>query len=688
MTGWQGWTSIKELNLLAIFATAFLPALTAGPSSADESYKVTSVISLPGGQKIGASGVDIGVADPQLSLYAITDRTNNSVDVIDTTNNTVLFQVKGFLGLTQPRGPNGITFVDHKELWAGDGPSKLQVIDLGTKTITHTIPLGGTGRADELCHDPENNVVLIASDQELPFPFIQFVNTKTYTVTKTIMLDGTAGSPKATTGVEQCQWNPRTHLIYLAIPEVNGAGNDSSPGAVLVLNGATQKIVATYIIPLDACAGPQGLAIGPAPQILLGCSNNGKATPIIDERDGSIIATFPGLIGNDEVYFNSTDNHYFLAESNAPTPQLGIIDALTLKAAPSIPTGAGNHSVAADASVGEVFVPIVSTSGSTICSAFGGVDANGCIAVFSSAGGATSIVSAVAPTARTTTPGVPVTGFATIINAGTVTAKTCSIQLPNSVPADFLYQTTDPATNKPNGTPNTPVDIPPVASKPAGQTFYFAITPTAVFTQDIPLQFVCGNSDPAASVGGLNTFLLSSSNPAQTDMLSIADTASKDGFVVVAGTTGTGQIAAASMDIAAAGTVTFTPTDTPVGQVPRNLPLDLTICQTDAKAVCLATAGPSVTVDVSKGQILFLSIFVKGRGQSVALNPAFNRVFLVAMQGNNAVGEASVAVKMTTGAGVSAGGSDRQQCHRYHNAYRSDRHPYPEAPVKARIQRD
>jgi hypothetical protein len=103
------------------------------------------------------------------------------------------------------------------------------------------------------------------------------------------------------------------------------------------------------------------------------------------------------------------------------------------------------------------------------------------------------------------------------------------------------------------------------------------------------------------------------------------------------------------MDIGAAGTVTFTPSDTPVGQGPRNLPLNLTICQTDAKAVCLATPGPSVTVDVSKGQVLFLSIFVKGLGQAVVTNPAFNRVFLIAMQGNNAVGEASAAVKMTTG---------------------------------------
>src|SRR5215208_3354219 len=276
------------------------------PARSDVAYKVTSVINLPGGQKLGASGVDVGVADSQLSLYALADRTNNSVDIIDTTNNTLLAQVPGFFGLTQPRGPNGITFVDHKELWAADSISNVKVVDLATRTITRTIPLGGTGRAGKLCHDPENNVVLTVSDQETPFPFIQFINSKTYTVIKKIALDGTAGSPRATTGVEQCQWNPRTHLIYLAIPEMNGTGDHNSPGAVLVLNGATQSIVATFSVPPDACAGPQGMAIGPAPQILLGCSSNGNATSIINELDGSIVATFPGLIGNGDVTFNST----------------------------------------------------------------------------------------------------------------------------------------------------------------------------------------------------------------------------------------------------------------------------------------------------------------------------------------------------------------------------------------------
>jgi hypothetical protein len=63
-------------------------------------------------------------------------------------------------------------------------------------------------------------------------------------------------------------------------------------------------------------------------------------------------------------------------------------------------------------------------------------------------------------------------------------------------------------------------------------------------------------------------------------MVSIADTFTHDGNEVINGTNGIGVMAAASVDIGAAGTVVFTGSDTPVSQLPRNLPLALFICQT------------------------------------------------------------------------------------------------------------
>src|SRR5262249_22310205 len=66
------------------------------------------------------------------------------------------------------------------------------------------------------------------------------------------------------------------------------------------------------------------------------------------------------------------------------------------------------------------------------------------------------IYAAVAPNARTTSPGTAVTAFATIVNASQTAVNACSIALPSGIQASFSYQTTDPATNTPVGTPNAP----------------------------------------------------------------------------------------------------------------------------------------------------------------------------------------------------------------------------------------
>ena len=217
------------------------------------------------------------------------------------------------------------------------------------------------------------------------------------------------------------------------------------------------------------------------------------------------------------------------------------------------------------------------------------------------AAGATSIVAAVAPTARTTTVGATVTGFATIINAGTAVATACSIALPNGFPAAFLYQTTDPGTNVPTGTPNTPVII----AAGGAQSFYFAITPSTIFSEEIALVFQCSNTpNPAQSVAGLNTFLLTVSSTSIPDMLSIADTFTHDGNVVINGTNGIGLMVAASIDIGAAGTIVFAPTDTPRRAITTQSAAVTFICQTDASGNCVNPTAPgtSSTVNVANNQ--------------------------------------------------------------------------------------
>jgi hypothetical protein len=130
-------------------------------------------------------------------------------------------------------------------------------------------------------------------------------------------MDGMGGSPKATNGIEQCEYRTRTGKFYLNIPEVNGPGDHLVAGAVLVINPRPCQSRRPGRRPrrLRRAAGH---GEWPSNQILLGCnapSGNGKATPtvIINERSGAITHVLDNESGSDEVWFNSNDGHYFLA---------------------------------------------------------------------------------------------------------------------------------------------------------------------------------------------------------------------------------------------------------------------------------------------------------------------------------------------------------------------------------------
>ena len=86
-----------------------------------------------------------------------------------------------------------------------------------------------------------------------------------------------------------------------------------------------------------------------------------------------------------------------------------------------------------------------------------------------------ALVSAVLPTSRSVQVGQAATAFATVINTGLKEATDCSIAPGNLPAADFLYQTTDPATNVLTGSPNQPVNIP---GSNGSQSFLVALTPT------------------------------------------------------------------------------------------------------------------------------------------------------------------------------------------------------------------
>ena len=288
--------------------------------AADENWgssAKTPAITLPGGAKI--TSFDISFVDPVIGVYLLADRTNKAVQAVDTYTNTLFTPYTAtppFAGVAHnangtvnndKSGPDGVLTVNHREIWAGDGNSTIKVIDLFTGKTTHVINTGGVNRADELCFDPRDQLVMMANDAESPFPFVTLISTRTYAVLKKIVMNGTNGTPKATNGIEQCQWDMRTGSFYVNIPENNGKGDDKTNGAVVEIAPSGQ-ILHNWVVPVATCAGPQGMAVGPFNKLLLGCNNPNKtsnSTIFINNSKGSgPIIVIPGEDGADEVWYN------------------------------------------------------------------------------------------------------------------------------------------------------------------------------------------------------------------------------------------------------------------------------------------------------------------------------------------------------------------------------------------------
>ena len=339
------------------------------PARADEHMVLVDTIDV-GGKGLGA--FDISYVDPKLNLYVLADRTNASVDLFNAQDATFIGRVGGFAGVVLTNGvannnlsgPDGVTVVNSKEVWAGDGDSTVKVIDLATNAIVDTISTGGKFRCDEMAWDSADHILAVANNADSP-PFITMINTDTRQVVKKIVFDSTNGTPDATNGIEQSQWSAKTGMFYVSVPQV---GSDPAQGGVSVIDPTSMAVTKTFLV--QQCS-PAGLTLGPDHRALLGCSLSFGTSPnvltqslVIDVTDGTVVAAINQVGGSDEVWYDAGTRHYYLgARSNQNTsgvtvPVLGTIDAIGNVFDGNVATSTSAHSVAADKVSHHVFVPI------------------------------------------------------------------------------------------------------------------------------------------------------------------------------------------------------------------------------------------------------------------------------------------------------------------------------------------
>ncbi len=360
----------RRASLLAGALTAAMLMAGGAAAQTDEHMVLVDTIDV-GGMGLGA--FDISFVDPTIDLYVLSDRTNGSVDFFDASDNTFTGRVSGFSGaVLNPdgtannsiSGPDGVTIVDHTQVWAGNGDSTVKVIDIATFQIINSISTGGQFRVDEMAYDPTDHIIAVANNADTP-PFITLIDTNSHAILGKITFDGTNGTPDATNGIEQPQWSPATGRFYVSVPQV---GTDPEMGGISAIDPHSMSVVATY--PVRDCS-PAGLAVGPNSEALIGCSASFGTAPnvltqslVINLVSGNVAANITQVGGSDEVWYDQGTQHYYLgARSNTDNagtvvPVLGTIDAKTKAFDGNVATSTTAHSVAADRVSHHVFVPI------------------------------------------------------------------------------------------------------------------------------------------------------------------------------------------------------------------------------------------------------------------------------------------------------------------------------------------
>ena len=422
-------TSLAALLLSVASAAAAGPCTGPGAPTTTETKCLTAV-QIPG---VPLRSFDISWVNPDRAEYYLADRSNASIDIIDTRTNKFKRMLPGFVGIVlngsggvnnNLSGPDGVV-THNRWLYGGDGTSEVRVYDLNAPTASafkQKISTGGTTRVDEMALTPDGKLLITANNAEDP-PFATLFqangdsSTSNVSIITKITVDPSIIPPHNGLSIEQSAWEPRTRRFYVSVPQIaenppgcTFGGPTFCQGGMMVIDpttlttptaviGAFDPTTNTGVFPLTEC-GPNGLTVGPNSNLLLGCTPQNvptnRSTLVINAKTKNF-ANIGNITGSDEVWFNSGDNRYYLGASRAcglpgGCPNggavLGVVGADNLLIE-TIPQSSNSHSVAADSDRNFIYVPQVApasvvgsggdttTVGAGICGS-----SNGCVGVY------------------------------------------------------------------------------------------------------------------------------------------------------------------------------------------------------------------------------------------------------------------------------------------------------------------
>jgi hypothetical protein len=397
---------MRQLTKSIALAGVIAMAATAGAAIAD-TLTLQTYIPVPADaanvQPGGAfSSFDISFADPVTGDIFIADRSNASVDIFSGSSLTFLGRATGFTGqqaTTSVSGADGVLTVTSggvTTLYAGNGNSTLRVYDATNPlapTFVSAISTGGATRVDEMAYSPLTQQVLAANNAETPAYGNLFSTTNghppvTLSTSPIIIPTGYGGITAG--GMEQPVWDPHTGTFFVSIPQL-GTGGASDPGGVAQIStaGVVLGVISFANLGITSCS-PAGLAVGGSGNLMVGCGNVGAAAVLINPTGvATLVKTFAGLGGTDELWYDPTTKKFYITGNNG-TNTTRFFDVVTddplggnIVQTVNLPATTSAHSITVDPFTGDVFVALAGTSALDPCpSSFANP---GCIAVFANA---------------------------------------------------------------------------------------------------------------------------------------------------------------------------------------------------------------------------------------------------------------------------------------------------------------
>jgi hypothetical protein len=360
---------------MSLATTTSVQAACSGPSVPNQQTACLTAVTIPGNP---LRSFDISWVNPQRGEYYFADRSNASVDVLNTgVPNFQRFITGGAPSCTlscsfqgvKPGGSNSTIAVNNnisgpdgvtshgKWVYAGDGDSTLKVIDLsipGPNAIVQSYSTGGSTRVDEMALTNNGKTLLAANNAEDP-PFGTLFNangdnaSNSVSIIGKVVVDSSIVPPGFGLSIEQPTWENMTARFYVSIPIIKDnpagcnygqlTGPTNCSGGVLVVDpttigggtniiGGWSAVTKTGVIAIPSC-GPNGATVGQRQNILLGCNPGNLPSGITTFVFNAVNISkgynqISNITGADEVWYNSGDLRYYLGASKDCTPAVPV----------------------------------------------------------------------------------------------------------------------------------------------------------------------------------------------------------------------------------------------------------------------------------------------------------------------------------------------------------------------------